>query len=109
MKKANDNLKSAKNRLLRGRTTTIVGESPMSKAVDTARGQLDVLIKYLDGEGSVTNVHKALEDVKRLLQPFKSNEDVSAALLEVVEAEMLIQDSTYDAAPGGEIIKRPPR
>jgi hypothetical protein len=53
MKAVNDHLKFARNRLLRGRTTTIVGESPMSKAVDTARDQLDILIEHFAGNGSV--------------------------------------------------------
>jgi hypothetical protein len=109
MKQANDNLKSARNLLFRGRTTTIIGESPMSKAVDAARGQLDVLIKHFDGDGSVPNVHNALRDIKLLLEPFQSNDEVRAAYLDVAEAEGLVKDSTYEVAPDGEISKRPPR
>jgi hypothetical protein len=110
MKEANDNLKIARGRLLRGRTTTIIGKSPMSQAVDAARNGLDILIKYFDGDGSVPNVHKALRNIALLLEPFQSkNEDVHAAYMDVIEAEYLVQESTYDVAPGGETIKRPRR
>jgi hypothetical protein len=110
MKAANDHLKFARNRLLRGRTTTIVGKSPMSKAVDTARDQLNILIVHFCGNGSVPNVHKALRDIALLLETFQSkNDDVHAAYLDVIEAELLVQNSTYDVAPGGEIIKGPRR
>jgi hypothetical protein len=110
MKEANDHLKFARNRLLRGRTTTIIGKSPMSQAVDAARDQLDILIEHFDGDGSVPNVHKAVRDIALLLEKFKNdNEDVRGAYIDVIEAEILIQGTTYDVAPDGEIIKRPRR
>jgi hypothetical protein len=110
MKEANDHLKFARNRLLRGRTTTIVGKSPMSQAVDAARDRLDVLIAHFDGDGSVRNVHKAVRDIALLLEKFKDeNDDVRGAFIDVIEAEILIQGTTYDVAPDGEIIKRPRR
>jgi hypothetical protein len=110
MKEANDHLKFARNRLLRGRTTTIVGKSPMSQAVDAARDQLDILIKHFDGDGSVSNVHKAVRDIALLLEKFKDeNDDVRGAYIDVIEAEILIQNTTYEVAPDGEIIKRPRR
>jgi hypothetical protein len=103
MKEAKDNLKLAKSRLLRGRTTTIVGKSPMSEAVDAARAQVDILIRYFEGDGSVRNIHKALRDIALVLEPFQSkNEDVSAAYWDVLEAQALV-------APDGTTIKRPPR
>jgi hypothetical protein len=108
MKEANDHLKFARNRLLRGRTTTIIGKSPMSQAVDAARDQLDILIEHFNGDGSVPNVRKALQDIALLLEAFRSkNNDVNAAYLDVIEAELLVQG--YDVAPGGEIVKRPRR
>jgi hypothetical protein len=110
MKEANDHLKFARNRLLRGRTTTIIGKSPMSQAVDAARDQLDILIAHFDGGGSVPNVQKAVRDIALLLEKFKNdNEDVRGACVDVIEAEILIQGTTYDVAPDGEIIKRPRR
>jgi hypothetical protein len=110
MKEANDHLKFARNRLLRGRTTTIVGKSPMSQTVDAARDQLDILIAHFDGDGSVPNVHKAVRDIALLLEKFKNeNDDVRGAYIDVVEAELLIQGTTYEVAPDGEIIKRPRR
>jgi hypothetical protein len=74
----------------------------MSRAVDAARDQLDILIEHFDGDGSVPTVHKALRDIALLLETFQSrNNDV--------HAELLVQGSTYDVAPGGERIKRPRR
>jgi hypothetical protein len=107
MKEASDNLKIARTRLLRGRTTTIIGKSAMSQTVDAARDQLDILIKYFNGDGSVPNIHKALRDIALLLEPFHNkNEDVHAAYVNVIEAEHLVKESTYEVAPGGETVKR---
>ena len=107
MTEANDHLKFARNRLLRGRTTTIIGKSPMSQAVDAARDQLDILIEHFDGDGSVPNVHSAVRDIALLLEKFKNdNEDVRGAYIDVIEAQIMIQGATYDVAPDGEIIKR---
>jgi hypothetical protein len=108
MKEANDHLKFARNRLLSGRTTTIIGRSPMSQAIDAARDQLDILIEHFDSDGTVPNVHKALQDIALRLEAFRSkNDDVNAAYLDVIEAELLVQG--YDVAPAGDITKRPRR
>jgi hypothetical protein len=80
----------------------------MSQAVDAARDQLDILIEHVNVDGSVPNVRRALQDIALLLEAFRSkNNDVNAAYLDVIEAELLVQG--YDVAPGGEIVKRPRR
>jgi hypothetical protein len=95
MREANDHLKFARNRLLRGRTTTIIGKSPMSQAVDAARDQLNILIEHFDSGGPVPNVHKAVRDIALLLEKFKDeNDDVRGAYIDVIEAEILIQGTT---------------
>ena len=108
MREANDHLKFARNRLLRGRTTTIIGKSPMSQAVDAARDQLNILIEHFDGDTPVPNVHKAVRDIALLLEKFKDeNDDVRGAYIDVIEAEILIQGTAHDGAPDGGTIKKP--
>ncbi len=107
MNEIQEHLSLAANRLFRGRASTIVGESsPMSKAVDKARGELDTLIKFFDGEGYLPDVHKALRDIIDGLVPFSSNEDVNAAKLDLLEAQLILGDTTYVVGPGGETIKK---
>jgi hypothetical protein len=109
MNKVAEHLKLAANRLFRGRTSSIAGNSPNSRAVDKAISELDVLIRHFNGDGSVPNVHKALRNVLDGLNPFKSNEDVNAACLDLIEAQFALDDTTYDVEPDGEIPKKPRR
>jgi hypothetical protein len=49
-------------------------------------------------------------DIALLFEKFKDeNDDVRGAYIDVIEAEIFIQGTTYDVAPDGEIIKRPRR
>jgi hypothetical protein len=66
-----------------------------------------LLIEHFDGHGSVSNVQKAVRDIALLLEKFKNdNEDVRGAYIDVIEAEIFIQGTTYDVTPNGERPRR---
>jgi hypothetical protein len=100
MDKVQELLKTAQNRLLRARTETVIGaDTPAAQAVDTARKSFTDLIKYLGGDSSVhvPNLGKALQNLCTTLQPFNTDPNVKAAHMDLLEAEMLVADTTDDA------------
>jgi hypothetical protein len=91
---------TAQNRLLRARTTTIVGaDTPAARAVDAARAGLVDLIKFVEGDSSVRIAHvgRTLQGLCTALAPFNTDPDLNSARTDLLEAEMLVADTTYDA------------